>query len=72
MCNGKFQTIDEDTHADLVQSWPACAAGTASPCIDPKQEKGKVYVIDVNGNVNAQLNTVFQEIAMLLKLRLVL
>jgi hypothetical protein len=42
MCNAKFQTIDEDTHADLIQSWPACAPGVASPCIDPTQQKGKV------------------------------
>ena len=73
MCNGVFKTtIDQDDHLDLKMAWPTCAPGEASPCIDPKQEKGKVYVIDVNGNVNAQLNTVFQEIAMLLKLRLVL
>jgi hypothetical protein len=68
VCNAKFTTIDGDTHADLVESWP-CAAG---PCIDSTQEKGKVYIIDMNGNVTAQLNLVFQEIASLLKLRLLL
>ena len=68
VCNAKFTTIDGDTHADLVEGWP-CAAG---PCIDSTQEKGKVYIIDMNGDVAAQLNLVFQEIASLLKLRLLL
>jgi hypothetical protein len=68
VCNAKFTTIDGDTHADLIESWP-CAAG---PCIDSTQEKGKVYIVDMNGNVTAQLNLIFQEIASLLKLRLLL
>jgi hypothetical protein len=68
VCNAKFTTIDGDTHADLVESWP-CAAG---PCIDSTQEKGKVYIVDMNGNVSAQLSLIFQEIASLLKLRLLL
>jgi len=68
VCNAKFTTIDGDTHADLVESWP-CAAG---PCIDSTQEKGKVYFVDMNGNVTAQLSLIFQEIASLLKLRLLL
>ncbi|HUK42398.1 MAG TPA: VWA domain-containing protein [Candidatus Acidoferrales bacterium] len=68
VCNAKFTSVDGDTHADLVESWP-CATG---PCIDSTQEKGKVYIIDMNGNVAAQLNLVFQEIASLLKLRLLL
>jgi hypothetical protein len=61
-------TIDGDTHADLVEGWP-CGSG---PCINGTQQKGKVYIIDVNGNVTAQLQQVFNEIAALLKLRLVL
>jgi Flp pilus assembly protein TadG len=68
MCNAYFTSSDGDTHADLVQGWP-CGAG---PCIDTTQQKGKVYVVDVSGNVAAQLQIVFQEIASLLKLRLVL
>lgn len=68
MCNAHFTTNDGDTHADLVQGWP-CGAG---PCIDTTQQKGKVYIVDVSGNVAAQLQIVFQEIAALLKLRLVL
>jgi Flp pilus assembly protein TadG len=68
MCNAHFTSSDGDTHADLVQSWP-CGAG---PCIDTTQQKGKVYIVDVSGNVAAQLQIVFQEIAALLKLRLVL
>jgi hypothetical protein len=51
-----------------VEGWP-CGSG---PCIDPTQQKGKVYTIDVTGDVNAQLDTVFNEIAAILKLRLVL
>jgi hypothetical protein len=35
-------------------------------------EKGKVYIVDMNGNVTVQLNLIFQEIASLLKLRLLL
>jgi hypothetical protein len=67
-CNNKFTSNDNDTHADLVEGWP-CASG---PCIDTTQQKGKVFMIDVNGNVNAQLQQVFNEIAAILKLRLVL
>jgi len=68
MCNAHFTSSDGDTHADLVQGWP-CGAG---PCIDTTQQKGKVYIVDVSGNVAAQLQIVFREIAALLKLRLVL
>jgi hypothetical protein len=68
VCNAKFTTIDGDTHGDLVEAWP-CGAG---PCIDSTQEKGKVYIVDMAGNVAAQLNVIFQEIASLLKLRLIL
>ena len=68
VCNAPTTTIDGDTHADLTQSWP-CGAG---PCIDSTQQKGKVYIVDVNGNVAAQLQMIFQEVAALLKLRLVL
>ena len=71
VCAPQITTIDGDTHADLNQGWPGCASGSA-PCIDPTQEKGKVYIIDPTGNVTAQLNMVFQEIAQILKLRLVL
>jgi hypothetical protein len=70
VCNNVFTTsaVDGDTHADLVEAWP-CGTG---PCIDPNQEKGKVYIVDVTGNVTQQLNTIFQDIAAILKLRLVL
>jgi hypothetical protein len=57
---------DGDTYADLQDSWP-CGAG---PCINASQEKGKVYIIDQNGNIEAQMQQVFKEIAALLKLRL--
>jgi len=69
VCTGQITTTDGDSHADLNQGWPAC--GTP-PCIDSTQEKGRVYMIDSNGNVQTQLQTVFDEIAKLLKLRLVI
>jgi hypothetical protein len=66
MCNAVFQSGDGDSHADLK-------AGCSGTCtIDTTQQKGKVYIVDVSGNVTAQLQVVFQEIAALLKLRLVL
>ena len=68
VCNAVYTTIDGDQHADLKEGWP-CGAG---PCINSGQQKGKVYIVDVNGNVNAQLQMIFQEVAALLKLRLVL
>lgn len=70
VCNNVFTTTtgDGDTHADLVEAWP-CGTG---PCIDTTQEKGKVFIIDDSGNVTQQLTAVFNEIAAILKLRLVL
>jgi hypothetical protein len=69
VCSPPPDTLsDGDTYADLQDSWP-CGAG---PCINDTQEKGKVYVVDTNGNVPAQLQQVFKEIAALLKLRLTL
>ncbi|MDZ4343908.1 MAG: vWA domain-containing protein, partial [Candidatus Binatia bacterium] len=68
VCTGQITTADGDTHADLNQGWP-CGTG---PCIDTTQEKGRVYIIDSKLNVQAQLQTVFDEIAKLLKLRLVI
>ena len=67
-CNNVFETSDDDTHQDLLDGWP-CASG---PCIDVTQQKGKVFTINVNGDVNAQLQQVFADIAAILKLRLVL
>jgi hypothetical protein len=66
--NPPITTIDGDTHADLQQGWP-CNVG---PCLDASQEKGKVYIVDQNGNIQAQLQQVFTEIAAILKLRLTL
>jgi len=59
---------DSDTYADLRNGWP-CGAG---PCINDTQEKGKAYIVDTAGNVQAQMRQVFSEIAALLKLRLTL
>jgi hypothetical protein len=60
-------TSDGDTYVDLRDG-----CGSAPCVIDTNQEKGKVYIVDTNGNVPAQLEQVFNEIAALLKLRLTL
>jgi hypothetical protein len=59
---------DGDTYADLRNHWPSCTG----PCINSTQEKGKVYFVDQTGNVQAQMQQVFAEIAAILKLRLTL
>jgi hypothetical protein len=59
---------DNDTYAELRNFWP-CGAG---PCINSTQEKGKVYFVDQTGNVQAQMQQVFKDIAATLKLRLTL
>ncbi|MGH7798973.1 MAG: hypothetical protein ACREQ2_29275, partial [Candidatus Binatia bacterium] len=68
LCATQDVLSDGDTYSELQDSWP-CASG---PCISTTQEKGKVYFIDQNGDVAAQLKQVFDEIAAILKLRLVL
>jgi hypothetical protein len=68
LCTTQETLSDGDTYSELQDSWP-CGSG---PCINPAQEKGKVYIIDQNGDVPAQLRQVFDEIAAILKLRLVL
>lgn len=68
VCANPITTIDNDNHADLQQGWP-CGVG---PCINTTQEKGKVYIVDQNGDIQAQLQQVFAEIAAILKLRLTL
>lgn len=69
VCANPSDTLtDGDTYADLQASWP-CGTG---PCINAAQEKGKVFVVDMNGDVPAQLKRVFDEIAAILKLRLTL
>ena len=60
---------DNDTYAELRSSWPC---GGAGPCINSTQEKGKVYFVDQTGDVQAQMQQVFAEIAAILKLRLTL
>lgn len=65
-CESVYTTPDGDTHADLKQNWP-CGFG---PCIDETQLKGKVFTVDLSGDVRAQLKAIFNEIAILLKLRL--
>lgn len=63
-CNAVYPTPDQDPHSDLT--------GAGRPVFNPNHQKGKVYTIDLNGDVQTQLQTVFNEIAAVLKLRLVL
>jgi hypothetical protein len=68
VCNGVFTTtVDGDTHADLKVG---CPGGVCT--VNNAQQIGKVFTIDSNGDVEAQLKVVFNEIAALLKLRLVI
>ena len=63
-CNAVYPTPDQDPHGDLT--------GAGKPVFNANHQKGKVYTIDLNGDVQTQLQTVFNEIANILKLRLVL
>jgi hypothetical protein len=66
ICTSPFpKTTDKDTYSELLEG---CGTGPCS--IDSTQEKGRVYFVDQKGNVEAQLQQVFNEIAALLKLRL--
>ena len=63
-CNAVYSTPDQDPHSDLT--------GAGKPVFNPNHQRGKVFTIDLNGDVQAQLQQVFNAIAALLKLRLVL
>jgi hypothetical protein len=63
-CNAVYTTPDQDPHSDL--------SGAGKPVFNPNHQKGKVFTIDLNGDVQTQLQAVFNEIAAILKLRLVL
>jgi hypothetical protein len=65
-CDNVYETRDGDSHKDLSQNWP-CASG---PCIDSSQQKGQVFTVDMNGNVEEQMKDILATIAALLKLRL--
>ena len=65
-CNNVFKTKDEDTHLDLKENWP-CAGG---PCIDETQQRGRVFTVDLDGDVKERLKAIFEQIEALLKLRL--
>ena len=66
-CPNVASTGDGDTYPDLLP----CKANPTG-CTDSTQQKGKMFTIDLNGNVQQQLDAVFNEVAMLLKLRLTL
>jgi hypothetical protein len=63
-CNAVYSTPDQDPHADLT--------GAGKPVFNANHQRGKVFTIDLNGDVQTQLQNVFSEIAAILKLRLVL
>jgi hypothetical protein len=63
-CNAVYPTPDQDPHGDLT--------GGGKPVFNANHQKGKVFIIDLNGDVQTQLQTVFNEIVAILKLRLVL
>jgi hypothetical protein len=65
-CAAVYAVNDGDNHSDLGQTTPA---GTP-PTFNPNQQKGKVFTVDLKGDVQAQLQVIFNEIANLLKLRL--
>jgi Flp pilus assembly protein TadG len=64
-CPNVFTTGDNDSYPDLQP----CKADPSS-CIDNTQQKGRMFTIDMNGNVKQQLDDVFAQVAVLLKLRL--
>lgn len=64
-CPNVANTGDGDTYPDLLP----CKANPTS-CIDNTQQKGRMFTIDLNGNVQQQLDAVFNQVALLLKLRL--
>jgi len=69
-CDNIFTTaVDGDTHNDLRIPGAVCT-DNPSDCINTSQQQGRVFEVDLNGNVQDQLETIFGEIAALLKLRL--
>jgi len=58
-----YITPDGDDHSDLT--------GVNKPTFNLNHQKGKVFTVDLNGDVQTQLQVIFNEIAALLKLRLV-
>lgn len=65
-CAAVYAVNDGDDHSDLTRTTPA---GT-SPTFKPNHQRGKVFTVDLNGDVQTQLQLIFNEIAALLKLRL--
>jgi hypothetical protein len=65
-CAAVYSTPDGDSHGDLQTSTPD---GTPA-AFNPGQQAGKVFEVDLNGDVEAQLQLIFNHIAVLLKLRL--
>ena len=63
-CNAVYSSPDQDPHSDLT--------GAGKPAFNPNHQKGKVFTVDLNGDVQTQLQAIFHEIAAILKLRLVL
>jgi von Willebrand factor type A domain-containing protein len=66
-CAAVYAVNDGDNHGDLKLTTPAGTPAT----FNPNQQKGKFFTVDLKGDVQAQLQQIFNEIAALLKLRLV-
>jgi hypothetical protein len=65
-CAAVYNVGDGDNHADLKVATPA---GTPA-AFNPAHQEGKVFTVDLSGNVQTQLQDIFAQIAALLKLRL--
>jgi Flp pilus assembly protein TadG len=73
-CAGVYSTgtgtPTEDTHQDLTQTTPPGIGGAVPSAVIPGQLNGKLFTVDLNGDVTAQLQDIFGQIAAILKLRL--
>ncbi len=65
-CNAVYAVNDGDDHSDLKKTTPR----RTPPTFNSNQLKGKVFTVDLKGDVQLQLQYIFNEIANLLKLRL--
>jgi len=60
-----------DTHADLRNTTPgSLPTGGVPSAVISGQLNGQFYTVDLSGNVTAQLQDIFGQIAAILKLRL--
>jgi hypothetical protein len=67
-CAAVYNVGDGDNHGDLKVTTPA--PGGTPAAFNPAHQQGKVFTVDLSGNVQTQLQNIFAQIAALLKLRL--